>query len=90
MEKTNVIRTLDQKKINYKVYEYTPDETVGENVAKLIGRDAESTFNDKTKRPFATYRLRARRLLTYRYEEKIPHCYTRKRTQLWKDSVQRR
>ena len=44
MEKTNVIRTLDQKKINYKVYEYNPDETVGENVAKLIGRDPESTF----------------------------------------------
>ncbi len=44
MEKTNVIRTLDQKKISYKVYEYNPDETVGENVAKLIGRDAESTF----------------------------------------------
>ena len=36
MEKTNVIRTLDQKKISYKVYEYNPDETVGENVAKLI------------------------------------------------------
>ncbi len=44
MEKTNVIRTLDQKKISYKVYEYNPDETIGENVAKLIGRDAESTF----------------------------------------------
>ncbi len=44
MEKTNVMRILDQKKIGYKVYEYNPDETVGENVAKLIGRDAESTF----------------------------------------------
>ena len=44
MEKTNVMRILDQKKISYKVYEYDPDETVGENVAKLIGRDSESTF----------------------------------------------
>ncbi|MBR6682638.1 MAG: Cys-tRNA(Pro) deacylase [Clostridia bacterium] len=44
MEKTNVMRILDQKKISYRVYEYDPDETVGENVAKLIGRDAESTF----------------------------------------------
>jgi len=44
MEKTNVMRILDQKKISYKVYEYNPDETVGENVAKLIGRDTESTF----------------------------------------------
>ena len=44
MEKTNVMRILSQNKIEYKAYEYNPDETVGENVAALIGRPAESTF----------------------------------------------
>lgn len=44
MEKTNVMRILAQKKIEYKAYEYDPDETVGENVASLIGRPCESTF----------------------------------------------
>lgn len=44
MEKTNVMRILAQKKIEFKAYEYNPDETVGENVAALIGRDADSTF----------------------------------------------
>ncbi len=44
MEKTNVMRILTQKKIEYRSYEYNPDETVGENVAALIGRPAESTF----------------------------------------------
>ncbi|MBR5314738.1 MAG: Cys-tRNA(Pro) deacylase [Clostridia bacterium] len=44
MEKTNVMRILSQNKIEYNSYEYNPDETVGENVASLIGRPAESTF----------------------------------------------
>ena len=44
MEKTNVMRILMQNKIEYKAYEYDPDETIGENVAALIGRPAESTF----------------------------------------------
>ena len=44
MEKTNVMRILMQNKIEYQAYEYDPDETVGENVASLIGRPAESTF----------------------------------------------
>ena len=44
MEKTNVMRILSQKKIEYNAYEYDPDETIGENVAALIGRPAESTF----------------------------------------------
>jgi Cys-tRNA(Pro)/Cys-tRNA(Cys) deacylase len=44
MEKTNVMRILTQNKIEYNSYEYNPDETVGENVAALIGRPAESTF----------------------------------------------
>ncbi len=44
MEKTNVMRILSQNKIEYKPYEYDPQETSGENVASLIGRPAESTF----------------------------------------------
>lgn len=44
MEKTNVMRILTQNKIEYKAYEYDPDETAGENVASLIGRPCESTF----------------------------------------------
>ena len=44
MEKTNVMRILTQNKIEYTAYEYNPDETVGENVANLIGRPCESTF----------------------------------------------
>lgn len=44
MEKTNVMRILSQKKINYTPYEYDPDETIGENVAALVGKPSESTF----------------------------------------------
>ncbi len=44
MEKTNVMRILTQNKIAFNAYEYNPEETVGENVAALIGRDSESTF----------------------------------------------
>lgn len=44
MEKTNVMRILQQKKIEYSAYEYDPEETIGENVAALVGKPAESTF----------------------------------------------
>ena len=44
MEKTNVMRILSQNKIEFTPHEYNPDETVGENVAALIGRPSESTF----------------------------------------------
>ena len=44
MEKTNVMRILQQKKIEYSAYEYDPEETIGGNVAALIGKPAESTF----------------------------------------------
>lgn len=38
------MRILSQKKIDYTPYEYAPDETIGENVAALVGKPAESTF----------------------------------------------
>lgn len=38
------MRILSQKKIDYTPYEYDPDETIGENVATLVGKPAESTF----------------------------------------------
>ena len=44
MEKTNVMRILSQNKIEYQAYEYNSDETVGENVAALVGKPADSTF----------------------------------------------
>lgn len=44
MEKTNVMRILSQKKIEYSAYTYDPEETIGENVAALVGKPAESTF----------------------------------------------
>ena len=44
MEKTNVMRILSQKKIEYNAYEYDPEETIGGNVAALVGKPAESTF----------------------------------------------
>jgi Cys-tRNA(Pro)/Cys-tRNA(Cys) deacylase len=44
MEKTNVMRILSQKKIEYTAYEYDPEETIGENVAALVGKPTESTF----------------------------------------------
>lgn len=44
IEKTNVMRILDQKKIEYIPHRYDPDETVGENVAALLGKPPEQTF----------------------------------------------
>ena len=44
IEKTNVMRILSQKKIEYSAYTYDPEETIGENVAALVGKPAKSTF----------------------------------------------
>lgn len=44
MEKTNVMRILAQNKIEFNAYEYNPEETVGENVAALVGKPSEITF----------------------------------------------
>ena len=45
MEKTNVMRVLDQKKIKYTPYDYTDKETtVGTEVAKLLGQDPDRVF----------------------------------------------
>ncbi|MCR5422995.1 MAG: Cys-tRNA(Pro) deacylase [Bacilli bacterium] len=44
MEKTNVMRLLDAKKIEYKAYEYDKNETDGMNVAKLVGKDENQVF----------------------------------------------
>ena len=44
MEKTNVMRLLDAKKIAYTSYSYPPEITDGEEVAKQLGEDAHSVF----------------------------------------------
>ena len=44
MEKTNVMRILSQKKIEFTPYYYDPEETIGGNVAALVGKPQESTF----------------------------------------------
>ena len=44
MEKTNVMRLLDASKINYVSHEYNPEETDGQKVAKLIGKDGCVVF----------------------------------------------
>lgn len=44
MEKTNVMRMLDAKKVTYKGYEYPSDITDGESVAKQLGEDARCVF----------------------------------------------
>lgn len=47
MDKTNVMRMLDQKKIKYNVYEYPHEEGVavdGEAVANLLGEDPSFVF----------------------------------------------
>lgn len=46
-EKTNVMRTLEQKKIPYTAYTYPHEEGVavdGETVARLLGLDPEAVF----------------------------------------------
>ena len=44
MEKTNVMRILDQKKITYIPHEYDPGTTDGKSVAALTGRDPATVF----------------------------------------------
>ena len=45
LEKTNVMRILDQKKIPYKNYYYETDEAIsGTEVAKAIGEDENHVF----------------------------------------------
>ncbi|MCR5706317.1 MAG: Cys-tRNA(Pro) deacylase [Acholeplasmatales bacterium] len=46
MEKTNVMRTLDQKKIKYNSYEYPHEDGVvdGVGVASLLGEDPNRVF----------------------------------------------
>ena len=47
MEKTNVMRLLDQKKIKYQTYEYPHEDGVcvdGEAVAKLLNEDPNKVF----------------------------------------------
>lgn len=45
MEKTNVMRILDQKKIKYNPYYYETNEAVsGDIVAKMIGKDENQVF----------------------------------------------
>ena len=44
MEKTNVLRALDQAHIKYDFHEYDNTETNGENVAKLLNEDVNQVF----------------------------------------------
>ena len=44
-EKTNVMRTLDQKKIPYTAHSYDPDGPIdGVSVAQILGQPAEQVF----------------------------------------------
>ena len=44
-DKTNVMRVLDAKKINYTSHSYTPDATMtGEEIAQILGEDADKVF----------------------------------------------
>ncbi|MCR4758001.1 MAG: Cys-tRNA(Pro) deacylase [Butyrivibrio sp.] len=44
-DKTNVMRVLDGKKINYKSHMYEPDATMsGEEIAAVLGEDADKVF----------------------------------------------
>ena len=45
VEKTNVMRILDQKKINYKSYEYSDTEAIsGVEVAEVLGENPNQVF----------------------------------------------
>ena len=44
MDKTNVMRILDNLNIKYNYYNYDNSETRGEEVAKLVGKDANMVF----------------------------------------------
>ena len=41
---TNVMRVLQTAKIEYTAHSYDPDETDGEQVAKLVGKSVKETF----------------------------------------------
>ncbi len=44
-DKTNVMRILDQKKVEYNYYTYEPDATLsGEEIAKILGEDTSKVF----------------------------------------------
>ncbi len=45
MDKTNVMRVLDSKKVQYNSHEYEPDATMtGEEIAGILGEPAEKVF----------------------------------------------
>ncbi len=44
MDKTNVMRILDQKKIEYTPYEYSTDIVEGTVIAKTLGESVEQVF----------------------------------------------
>ena len=44
MEKTNVMRLLDERKTEYKAHEYSPELTDGLSVAQAVGLDEDATF----------------------------------------------
>ena len=45
IEKTNAIRILEQKKINFNIYEYDATTAIsGEEVAKLLNEDPTKVF----------------------------------------------
>ena len=46
MEKTNVMRVLDQKKVSYTPYSYDPGTTDGKSVAALTGSDPGKVFKN--------------------------------------------
>lgn len=44
-DKTNVMRLLDSKKIDYEMHTYEPDATMsGEEIAEILGEDAQKVF----------------------------------------------
>lgn len=44
MDKTNVMRILDSKKISYRPYEYDPSLTEGEKIAAVLGEQPGRVF----------------------------------------------
>lgn len=44
MEKTNVMRLLEQRKVPYEPHYYDPSCTEGERIAQLVGSDPNYTF----------------------------------------------
>ncbi|MGN1081549.1 MAG: Cys-tRNA(Pro) deacylase [Acutalibacteraceae bacterium] len=44
MEKTNVMRLLEQRKVEYTPFEYPPEITEGTAVAQMLGQNASQVF----------------------------------------------